>query len=246
MFCRWTRQSWKTQKLIFIRALSAQDLLSGAYLSVFYTLSAVAPISVSDPSVCGPLQATNFLLGGQSNTILLLLTLDKYMRITRPLKYLRWMTALRAKFLVAAAFIYPLPLFMLGAIPQSLFRAVDDYCLPPTRVNRVMIFTCGNLLVMLTISIFVNWQILLVVRQQQKRIATAPDGNGINQRARAYKAPVTIFMINAVSYTAWLVWGGRMFYFAQLSVDAVSFASRDNIIHMANNNMVQPNHHIFN
>ena len=193
-------------ELILIRALSALDLLSGAYLSSLYTFMTISPSSMSDPAVCGATQAINLLLAGQSHLILMLLTIDKYLRITKPLKYLQWMNPFRAKILVTTAFVSPVPVFVLGAFPLFFFTALKEHCSPPFYVNRVILFTCGYLLVLLVISLILNTQILLVVRKQHKRISNIPGTQATDRRGNMYKGPLTVFMLNVVSYTVWLTW----------------------------------------
>ena len=194
-------------ELILIRALSALDLLSGVYMSSVYTFMTVSPtVMISNPVVCGATQAINILLSGQTQLMLMLLTLDKYMRITKPLKYLHWINPFRAKVLVTTAYILPVPVTVVGALPKFLFTALKNQCVSPFHVNQVVIFTCGYLFVLLVISVILNAHILLVVRKKHKRISNMPGIQAKDQRGSLYKGPLTMFTLNAVSYTVWLTW----------------------------------------
>ena len=192
-------------ELIFIRALSAQDLVVGAFVTISYTFIGVSPDSVTDSLTCGALQGTNVILAGQAQFLLLMLTLDKYLRITRPLRYLRWINSTRAKILVSVSFVVPVFIFVCAALPQSLFDALRDNCATPLPLNRVMLTIPGSCVFLLAISTLFNAKIILIVRKQYRRIGDAAKLI-THQRAGVIKGALTILALNIVSYTAWLTW----------------------------------------
>ena len=90
LFVLWSdRLNMDEVELIFIRALSAQDLLSGVFISIWFTYQTLSPATVRQPLVCGVMQTVNFVLAFQAQLSLLLITFDKYLKITMPFMYLQ-------------------------------------------------------------------------------------------------------------------------------------------------------------
>ena len=198
-------------EVIFIRALSAQDLVLGAFMSTSYTFMVASPDSLTDSLACGALQGTNVILGGQAQNLLLMLTLDRYLRITRPLRYIRWINPTRARIVVAVSFAVPIFFCACAALPQSLFDALRDNCGYPFPLNRVILTIPGSCVVLLVISTLANAKIILVVRKQYTRISDAAKLQttlepNTYQRAGVIKGALTILTLNVVSYTVWLSW----------------------------------------
>ena len=213
MYVLWSDHSIMEEvELMFIRTLSAQDLLSGVSVSFTYSYQALSPEPIHDFVTCGAIQTLNFVFMGQMQLLLMLLTLDRYLKITRPFKYIRWVNPFRAKVVIGVALVLPLPLLMLPSLPRTPLDMFGGMCVYPFAMNRLHIEISGLLLMMLTISLVLNFHILWVSYQRNRRTGIVSETqNAARPRGNVRKGALTIFTLNVVSYTAWALFSFQVF-----------------------------------
>ena len=212
MYVLWSDHSIMEEvELIFIRALSAQDLVSGVYLSFTYSYNSLSPEPIHESVTCGAIQTLLYVLMGQIQLLLMLLTLDRYLKITRPFRYIRWVNAFRAKIAIGVVLVLPLPLLMLASLPRTPLDFFGGMCVYPFAINRLHIEISGVLLMNLTISLVLNLHLLWSSYQLNRRTGIVSETQNAARPGNVRKGALTIFTLNVVSYTAWALFAFQVF-----------------------------------
>ncbi|XP_038071833.1 histamine H2 receptor-like [Patiria miniata] len=195
---------------VFMTSLSVADLTMGVLICAPSTISAAASRWLLGSVSCLVTAHLNFYLVAMSVLSLLMVSVDRYLAITRPLRYQTLLTSYRAKIVVAvvwlSALITSLVILFLGGL-HVCYDAMLNICIPITAPGKSMnlqTLTCFVVVILVsylsTIAIYVR--LYRIARNHANRIHDVSDQFNPDNRFHRHpnsKATVT-FAIVAIAF----------------------------------------------
>ncbi|XP_022090103.1 adenosine receptor A2a-like [Acanthaster planci] len=218
---------WKTKEIhfisrLFMASLTATDLTFGflVVLPVAFS-SAYNKWPVNHDFMCQFHEAATSILGGALTMSLLGISIDRWIAVSKPLRYSTIVTQKRALILITVLWILPL-LFRLISTPaigayKLQFQSDSDMCWMCTRQTGHTVYTAGVGLFMLTpfvTTLFIYARLLRIARRLARRIQpnSVPrnmDGEVFSAHA---KSAITFLLITATFGICWMPFTGVWLY----------------------------------
>ncbi|XP_038055648.1 alpha-1A adrenergic receptor-like [Patiria miniata] len=193
---------------IFMASLTLSDLCS-SFWSILILTSLFADTWLLGNFLCAVNNVMLFLFTGLSVSTLLLLTVDRYIAISHPLRYPSIMTVFKSKIIVCSAWatIIVSSILINGINPFYNIQVIGHnkrLCTSETYDWRVYLFLALVLLQLLTIFILYA-HIALIARNQARRIAAENQaGNGQGGQRINTRSTTTIIIITGTLIITWI------------------------------------------
>ena len=203
----------KKKMYIFIGSLAVSDLFAGVTAPVAFSLQ-LGPVELSGGYICVTVYILLILPMLVSILNLLAVACDRYVAIVHPLKYEAWVTAARARFLIAFTWVYSLAVV---AIPYGWRRKYSRCILSVLPTDYMFCAVCLHYAIFVTFMAFLYGRIYIEARLQQRRIQDA-EGNVLGRTAVKKHAKATKLVVLILGVFC-LCWTPLVIFFAARYVD---------------------------
>ncbi|XP_038057229.1 beta-1 adrenergic receptor-like [Patiria miniata] len=199
--------SVQTTTKIFMASLTLSDLLNGAFW-ILRIVEITAGSWLLGDFLCAASDVCTILFDGLSILSLLLLTMDRYIAISRPLRYLSMMSVFRSKLIVcstwAVSILFCILIYGIHAYSIIVQNGLSRVCLGGKYDWRV--FLTITVIIISLATIFILYaHITIIARNQARRIAAENQaGNGQGGQRINTRSTTTIIIITGTLIITWI------------------------------------------
>ncbi|XP_071480199.1 trace amine-associated receptor 9-like [Diadema antillarum] len=218
----------REQGNLLIACLSLADFLTGLVaipVEVFRRLVRISHATCTQATVVY-FTMWPYVFTGVSSGVIVLVNVDRYVAITRPLRYVSMVTTRRVVNVIVWMWVGCLTYGFMFAYGASEDQSVVEYCAaePNRRSSRKVhrLFTSAFIVVFSLVVIASNLRILSIAKSQARRIQMAaphppmgipPPGPKLKQEVKAIRAILLLVIIFCVSLFPTCVWFTVEYFF---------------------------------
>ncbi|XP_071480196.1 beta-3 adrenergic receptor-like [Diadema antillarum] len=168
----------------------------------------------------------SYICSWVSFVVIVLVNADRYVAITRPLRYVSMVTSRRVVLVIVVVWVIGLTYGFMFAYGASEDQSVSEYCAPePNRKSSGKVHdlvTSGFIVVFSLVVIGNNLRILVIAKSQARRIQMAaphppmgvpPPGQKLKQEVKAIRAILLLVVIFCLSLFPTCVWFTFNYFF---------------------------------
>ncbi|XP_071500377.1 adenosine receptor A2b-like [Diadema antillarum] len=209
----------------FLACLALADLLAGLVaipLEVFKRLVRSHATCTVETAVY--FSIWSYIFTGVSSVVIVLVNIDKYIAITRPLRYVSMVTSRRVVIVVVVVWVGCLTHGFMFAYGSNDDQSLIEYCTSvSTPGSRVHHFVTSTFIVVFSVVIIAsNLRILSIAKSQARRIqmpaphppmGIPPPGPKLKQEVKAIRSILLLVVIFCVSLFPTCVWFAVEYFF---------------------------------
>ncbi|XP_022103738.1 histamine H2 receptor-like [Acanthaster planci] len=193
---------------VFMTSLTLADLSMGVVICTPSAISAAASRWLLGHATCLITAHLNFSLVTISVLSLLMVSVDRYIAVTRPLRYTTWVTTCRATTLVVAVWLSTLIISLIILIQcglQVCYDAMLNICIP-IKERAINLHTLASFIVVTLVSylscLAIYVRLYLIARDHANRIQCVSDNvNPADRQVRHPRSKATAtFAMVAVAF----------------------------------------------